>query len=365
VLYGHVPAAAAIFASYYFQRRERYGLADLFGALASALEFPVFLLFVVLLAYRPRSSWRLRSIGRLLGVLVACFIPQLLHNWAAFGNPLTMGYSLEASQAFQRIHEGLFGFTWPKPATAYIQLLSAERGLLFYMPWAALGFIGFFRGRKFGKVLRNDPRPVAVAIFLLLFSTTYARSGGWAFGPRYLIPVIPLLASGLEGFAGDSKRHRTIVMVLLFPAILQALLGLYGEIHQPIHPVERPVPLPQISIGLRMMLDGHHSVWLTGLAGSAMLSLLALMLWVRGLLRFRFSRAIPLAIACWLLLALPSVLSDWGGKVSYYRGILAQHRGEYSLAAEYYFEAAEDPTAPPEVLERALYCQANANHTQD
>ena len=47
-----------------------------------------------------------------------------------------------------------------------------------------------------------------------------------------------------------------------------------------------------------------------------------------------------------------------GGKVAYYRGLLAEHRQEYALASEYYFESALDPAAPPEVLARALHCRA-------
>ncbi|MBN1433116.1 hypothetical protein JW921_00035, partial [Candidatus Fermentibacterales bacterium] len=224
LLYGHVPAAAAIFASFFFQSRGRYGLADLFGALASAIEFPVLLPFAVLLLYRPRSSWGLRPLARLAGITLACFLPQILHNWIAFGSPFRMGYSLEASEAFGRIHEGLFGFTLPKLSTAYTQLLSAERGLLFYMPWALPGFLGFFAGRGFRRVLRTDPRPLLVVLFLLLFSSTFARTGGWAYGPRYLIPVVPFLASGLGRFGELSPVRRGLVMWLLLPAVLLTLL---------------------------------------------------------------------------------------------------------------------------------------------
>jgi hypothetical protein len=50
---------------------------------------------------------------------------------------------------------------------------------------------------------------------------------------------------------------------------------------------------------------------------------------------------------------MPSALADWGGKPAFYRGILAEQRQEYALAAGYYLDAASDPAAPPGILERS------------
>jgi hypothetical protein len=345
LLYGHVPAAAFLFLSYCFQKQGRFGLADSFGALAAATEFPVALLFSILVLYRGRSYWSALRVLRIAGLVLIAFSPQLLHNWLAFGSPTTLGYTLETAKAFAGMQRGFFGFTWPRPWALYLLLLSPERGMLFYMPWTALGFAGFVMGRRLGDVLRSDPRPLLVVTYLLLFSAYFMPSGGWAFGPRHLIPIMPLLALGLGEFASGSRRRWFLVWMLLLPSILQMLIGVFGEIHQPLHPPESPVPLPQVTIGLAMLLDGHHSLWLPGAVGVAALSAAAVALWALNARRCRFHWTGALALCLWVAAA---GLGAGQGEVStsFYRGVLAAHRKEFALAAKYFSEAARDPSAP-------------------
>ena len=68
------------------------------------------------------------------------------------------------------------------------------------------------------------------------------------------------------------------------------------------------------------------------------------------------------ALFIWSLLIIPSLLQHWGGKTDYYRGVLAEHRQEWVLAAEYYETAAEDPSAPDIVTERIGYCRLMQVH---
>ena len=357
LLYGHVPAAFLLFMSYYFQNRKRYLQADIFGALAAAVEFPVLLPFAILVIYRGRAYWKPARIIQLAGFLLIAFSPQLLHNYLAFGNPFTMGYSLEAAEAFQGMGTGFFGYTFPSLRALYLLLLSPERGLFFYMPWTFLGILGFFRGRNFIRVLKRDPLPIMTAAYVLLFSAYYMPSGGWAFGPRHLIPVIPFFCIGLSRFAGSNRRNRFIALLLILPSILITLVGVFGEIHQPVHPFEQPVPIPQVNIGITMLLDGQHSMWLLGTAGPVIVGIMLITLWFRCIRKSRFTLAGPGILLLWASLMINSIYSNWGGKVDYYRGVLAQHRQNWQLAAEYYEKAAEDPNAPETILERAEYCR--------
>jgi hypothetical protein len=66
-------------------------------------------------------------------------------------------------------------------------------------------------------------------------------------------------------------------------------------------------------------------------------------------------------LVVWLILALISGSADWGGKIDYYRGLLAEHRREYDLAAGYYLGALEDPAAPEAVRDRLEYCMFMAS----
>jgi len=358
LLYGHVPAAFFLFMSYYCQNRNKYRLADIFGALAAATEFPVIVPFLILAAYRGRQYWNPLKALQLIGAVVLMLIPQFLHNWIAFGNPITMGYSLETAEAFSGMSRGLFGFTLPSLKAIYLLLLSPERGLFFYMPWTILGIAGFFHGKRFIAVLKNNPIPLMTVTYAILFSAYYMPTGGWAFGPRHLIPIIPFLIIGLAKFITISRKHLFIAAVLVLPSILIALIGTFGEIHQPVHPFENPIPIPQLNIGLTMMSDGHHSLWLFGSAGALVLTIALLFLWRVTLKKSQFTWAGIAGLLLWCLLIIPSSLQHWGGKTDYYRGILAEHRQEWALAAEYYNAASEDPSAPDIIIERYEFCRS-------
>ena len=369
LLYGHVPAAFFLFMSYYYQNRAKYVQSDIFGALAAATEFPVMLPFLILAAYRGKKYWNLQRILQLAGIAVLAFLPQLIHNWIAFGNPFTMGYSLETVSAFEGMNQGLFGFTLPSLKAIYLLLLSPERGLFFYTPWAVLGVAGFFIGRRFSSVLKTNPLPLIIIAYILLFSAYYMPSGGWAFGPRHLIPIIPFLAIGLAKFVSVSKKRMFTAALLILPSILIALEGTFGEIHQPVHPFENPVPLPQWNIGLSMMLDGHHSLWLLGSVGVAFVTISLLVLWWLSIRNSKFSWKGIAILFLWFLLIIPAYFQNWAGKTDYSKGLLAEHRHEWRLSSEYYKAAAEDPSAPEIVLDRYEFCRSmylnNASHKME
>ncbi|HOF66394.1 MAG TPA: hypothetical protein PLX54_08665 [Candidatus Fermentibacter daniensis] len=355
VLYSHVPAAALLFAGYCLQKESRFRASDICCALAASMDYTVILPFIVLVAFRPRAWWRPSGVLTTVLITAAAFIPQMAYNRICFGNPFRMGYSLEASDAFEGIGSGFFGFTVPTAGQLLYLLFSPERGLFFYMPWIVPGLGGLVARDVKGR-LRIDPGLPAVLVYILLYSALHTRTQGWAFGPRYLIPVVPFAALGLSRFAARGARERWAAAFLVIPGILQAFLGLFGEMHLPVHPVEQAVPLPQYSISLRMLLDGHHSMWLAGTIGVAVVLLISALVAAALFRGGRFSPASLLAVPILLALALSSLSQDWGGRIDYYRGVLAEHRMEYGLAATYYARAAQDPTAPPVVSERAARC---------
>lgn len=363
LLYGHVPAAFLIFLSWRLQVKERFALADLAGAAAAAVEYQVLLLYLILLAYRGIRYWNPLRALRAVGMLLLAFTPQLLHNWLAFGDPLTSGYALEAEESFAVSGRGFFGFTYPSLSTLWMILVSPERGMLFYMPWTAAGFFGLLMGGW--KRIRTEPGAVIVVVFVLLFSAQGARTAGWSFGPRYLIPVIPFLAWGLYRFVRGSRTRAFIALMLIVPAMLQAYLGLFGEVHLPIHPVENPVPFPQWNICASMLIDGHGSFWLADILGPIIVMVLSLYALAARFSTTRFSWVGLAWIPPMVLLAVISGGRDWGGRIDYYRGVLARHRGEYSLASRYFFRAMEDPDAPEIVRESALWCLEQANSGRD
>jgi hypothetical protein len=199
MLWQHGPVALAIAATAFFLTRpERPVRSTALAGLALSLAFasrPTAALFAIaalsglLLERRPWRQ-RLEHAGWLAAAATPVVLLTIAFNLYWYGTPLG-GYSL-----------ALGGFTWQGiPGRAAGLLLSPNRGLLFFTPIALLGFAGL--ARSFRR-LRDEPHLPMLALAAavhFLFLTTYRHwTGGWSFGPRYLVDVLPILglAAGLE-----------------------------------------------------------------------------------------------------------------------------------------------------------------------
>ncbi len=80
-----------------------------------------------------------------------------------------------------------------QPQGIVILLLSLDRGLLLYAPVFLFGVAGIFaRIRK--SEMEGNMLVATIATHLFLYSSWGDPWGGWAFGPRYLIPTMALLS---------------------------------------------------------------------------------------------------------------------------------------------------------------------------
>lgn len=168
----------------------RDGAAPPFLAVAAfagaALLKPVLWVTAPAFVLGAALAWRERkgAAGRLLA-LGALLAAGLAAGWAAsalrFGGGENFGYGDEALR-----------FTTPLLAGLYGLLASPGRGLLLYAPLALVGL-----GRLFFRGVPPAVRALCGGAPLLLLLTV-ARFEGWhggsAWGPRHLLPVLPLLA---------------------------------------------------------------------------------------------------------------------------------------------------------------------------
>ncbi|MFN2432976.1 MAG: phospholipid carrier-dependent glycosyltransferase [Gemmatimonadota bacterium] len=152
------------------------------GLLLMKIAFAV--LLPVLLAYpllrrraTPGRAWSAATALALAGPVAAAAAGTLVFNALRFGDPLVTGYS----EAFtMRIHEG-FAF----------QLVSFQQGLFLYSPVVVLALLA--------ATLVPAPRRAFVGwllaialVHVMLYSAHHLwRVNGW--GPRYLVPILPLL----------------------------------------------------------------------------------------------------------------------------------------------------------------------------
>ncbi len=162
---------------------------------ANAVLIPLFL--AVLVAYLLRrdglAGWP--TVGsRLSGLLstawreiCAFLLPLLLwgivmaaYNYLRFGNPLTTGYLPEES----------FSAPWARGTLGL--LISPGRGLFLYCP-ILLALIpawpSFFRRHRLEAIFLA----LISLSYLLLYGKWFMWHGGFAWGPRFLVPIIPLL----------------------------------------------------------------------------------------------------------------------------------------------------------------------------
>lgn len=134
-----------------------------------------------------------------------------LANFSRFGSVLETGYGAEASSFGTPLLEGLAG-----------QLVSPGKGLLWYCPAVLLGLAGW-RG-----FWRRSPRVAGTILsgsVLLLVATSmyYQWHGGGCWGPRFLVPLLPLwLLPAAEVFSrwgsAGAPRRATIVLVVALSA---------------------------------------------------------------------------------------------------------------------------------------------------
>lgn len=99
---------------------------------------------------------------------------------------------------------------------AYILLLSNQRSWIYYSPVILLGFIGLLLSLRHPATKSISLLCLSiVACNIFLYATFDDPWGGWAFGPRYLIPSAAILAGGLGMFFTYAKRHAVLLFLFL------------------------------------------------------------------------------------------------------------------------------------------------------
>lgn len=177
--------------------RERPGWLALAGAIAglAVVVRPSNALLVGVLALYLASRGWWRGFAA-FGLGAACWVvPQLAYNLIRFGHPAG-AYSTEVTYLEPRVmlrigFPGLF--------------VAPGRGLFVLSPVMLLALLGF--RRRAGEERRGLRVAMAVAIVAqaLFFGSYRLWWGGWCFGPRHMLEVMPFAAS-LAGYGLESVR---------------------------------------------------------------------------------------------------------------------------------------------------------------
>jgi len=153
---------------------------------ANGILLPWAAVYLLMVMTCHRYPWRAavrRSASVGLGIAGPLLVMGLYNYWR-FGSPWETGYGQEKNAGIR--------FSTPLVTGLYGLTLSPGRGILWYDPLVLLGLLGL-------KPFWRTWRPEAVFVYglaashLALYCKWFMWEGGWCWGPRFLIPVVPLL----------------------------------------------------------------------------------------------------------------------------------------------------------------------------
>jgi hypothetical protein len=200
------------------------------------------------------------------------------YNSAIFGGPLALGYS--HSELWTEQHStGFMSLSLPTLDGIWGITFSAYRGLFLLSPWLLLALPGFVIWWRWGRARAEWWVTLACALSMFAFNaSSHMWWGGFAVGPRYVLPALPFLALAAAATLAQwapSRAFRWSTAVLM----LWSLLATWGmALANQAYPPDT-LRNPWLSYALPAWQDGNiarNLGTIGGLPGSA--SLLPLLL---------------------------------------------------------------------------------------
>ncbi len=173
-------------------------------------------LLVYLLTRPEELPRRIRKTALFLFPLLLAGSFDLWLNFVRFGDAFEAGYGNEAGQFYPlqmwRTLPALLG--------------SLDKGLLIFCPILVLGLFGW---RAFARQHRAEAVlcGVLIAENLLIAAAWHSWEGGWCWGPRFLVPVIPLWLLPVA-FLHESWQSRKLRWAIAIAVVFSAFTQIPG-----------------------------------------------------------------------------------------------------------------------------------------
>lgn len=174
--------------------------------------------FLYILLTGPRlKDWQshLRRLLLFSVPLVLGYGGFFLVNFIKFGNPQNTGYVVHFSTPLLK---GLYGF-----------LLSIGKSIFIYSPPIILAFWGI---RSFSRTKPYEALTFGgtIVTYILFYSKWIVWSGDWCWGPRFVIPIVPLMmiftAETLSNLQGNKKFQLALIAVFCLSGMIVQFLGI-------------------------------------------------------------------------------------------------------------------------------------------
>jgi hypothetical protein len=242
LFYGHQLASALLIAAFGLlalaRGRDggpgpvRLAASGLLLGCASAVEYPSLLAAVVIGSYaatitRPRRRW-----WWLAGAAAAPLVALMAYHHIAFGGAFTLPYAFSTDTPRHR--GAFFGVGWPTRKSLYGILVSPYRGLFYSAPWLALAGPGAVRLLRASSTRTEAMVCLTVAALNVALNASLTDwPGGWAAGPRHLVPALPFLTLLAAGVAVGRRVSAPEALVYGAAAALSVTLMLVATSVQP------------------------------------------------------------------------------------------------------------------------------------
>jgi hypothetical protein len=239
VFFSHVPSATFGFASFAVLLAARasapgwrLAAAGLLAGLAVCMEVTLATIAACLLAYAAWDGPRMRRALLFGGGFVVGLLPFGAYDWWAFGSPFQNGYSYAVKEMGVSGHDvlgansaGFFGLTRPT-LDALREILVSERGLFVLTPVTVVALAGLLplarRGHRREAVFVG-----ATSLAMFVFNASYYLPlGGGTPGPRFLVPLLPLLALPL---AAAFRAWPLVTLLTAAASIFWMVVATVGE----------------------------------------------------------------------------------------------------------------------------------------
>jgi hypothetical protein len=199
--YGHQLSTACLFGAFYLvfvgtKPLSTHSLLAVGLLLGYSIitDYPSALIVGILFLYTFYHLVDKRRIGWVIltgALIAACW---MTYNTAVFGSPFELGYSYSELWTEQH-HTGFMSLTWPHWEAIWGITFSLFRGLFVLSPLLLLAMPGFILWWRSGEYRAEFwVASVSVLAMFLFNSSSIMWWGGFAVGPRYLLPMLPFMA---------------------------------------------------------------------------------------------------------------------------------------------------------------------------